>query len=150
MRITRLDAKLLRLPQGKSVSLPMAGSGVDPRAAQNLLLVQVESDAGASGLGFGAIVGGGRSLLASADDLAAVLVEENPLNHERLWARVQALDNSAAQRAYAAVDVALWDLKAKAAGLSLAQLLGGARDTVTAFSGRAASSALSADDVIAI
>jgi L-alanine-DL-glutamate epimerase-like enolase superfamily enzyme len=149
MRITRLDAKLLRLPQGKSVSLPMAGAGGDPRAAVNLLLIQVETDAGVTGLGFGVIGAGGRSLIAAVDELAPILTGENALNHERLWARVQALDSPAAQRAYAAVDIALWDLKAKSAGVPLARLLGGARESVMALSGHAASSLLSADDVIA-
>src|SRR5438067_1845219 len=112
MRITRLEAKLLRLPRGKSVSLPLAGAAGDPRAAVNLLLVQVQTDAGATGLGFGVVGPASGPLMAAlGDELAPILTGENATNHERLWARVQALDSPAAQRAYAAVDVALWDLK---------------------------------------
>lgn len=150
MRITRLDAKLLRLPQGKATSLPLAGAQSEPRASLGVLLAQVETDGGATGIGFGTIADGGRSLLAAMEDLSPLLVGENALNHERLWARVQALDHPAVQRAHAVVDVALWDLKAKAAGAPLATLLGGARDAATAFGGHAAPASLSADDVIAL
>jgi len=150
MRITRVDAKLLHVPQGKSVSLPMSGSAGDARSLVQVLLAQVETDGGVTGVGFGTITAGGRSLLAVIDELSPMLIGENALNHERLWARVQALDSPAALRAYTVVDVALWDLKAKAAGVPLARLLGGARDAATAFAGQTAASSLSTDDVVAL
>jgi len=40
-----------------------------------------------------------------------------------------------AARAYAAIDIAIWDLRAKGAGLPLYQLLGGARSSAPCFAG---------------
>src|SRR6185295_12516038 len=101
MKITRLDARLLRLPPSGPVALPLAGTASGTRAGTNVLLVQVETNAGATGLGFACIADGGRSLVAAIeDDLAPLLVGENALNHERLWARAHSLQNPAAHRAY--------------------------------------------------
>jgi L-alanine-DL-glutamate epimerase-like enolase superfamily enzyme len=137
LRITRLDARLLRVPTARTI--PLTGGGTRP-AALEVLLVRLETDDGPTGVGFSyTLRGGGRALLALAeDDLAAVVTGEDPLNHERLFARArQSLRgvgfSGPAAVAYAAVDIALWDLKGKAAGLPLYQLLGGARDSAAAF-----------------
>src|SRR6185312_6625303 len=114
MQIKKIDARLSRVPVGKSVSLPVAGSAGNSRPSIGVLLVQVETD-GPTGLGFGYVADGGRSLLAAVeDDLAPLLIGEDPLHHERLWAKVHTLQSPAAHSAYAAIDVALWDLKGKA------------------------------------
>ena len=60
-----------------------------------------------------------------------LFLNEDPLDNERLSAKTsthfQELGRkSLVARAYAAFDIALWDLKAKAAGLPLHKLLGGA------------------------
>src|SRR5262249_61843870 len=89
---------------------------------------------GLGGLGFAcALQSSGRALLACAeDDLAPLVVGEDPLDHERLaskvyW-RLQTVGRRGlVQQAYSAIDVALWDLKGKAAGMPLYKLLGGAR-----------------------
>lgn len=67
------------------------------------------------------------------DCYAPLLIGENPQDGDRLWlklARHPALQwvgrAGITQLALAAVDIALWDLRAKAAGLPLWQLLGGA------------------------
>jgi L-alanine-DL-glutamate epimerase-like enolase superfamily enzyme len=150
MRITRLTPTLLRLPLTRGVALPMAGQPA-ATAALTVLLVQVETDTGAAGLGFGPIGAGGRSLLAALDDdLSPLLLGEDPLHHERLAAKVAGLDGAVARQAYAFVDIALWDLKAKAAGLPLWRLLGGVRDAAKAVSAETASAALTAADAIAL
>src|SRR5579859_6650732 len=151
MRITRIDARLLRMPPPRPVTLPVAGSAAVPPSGISVLLVQIETDAGLIGLGFGTYADGGRSFLTCIeDDLTPLLTGEDPLHHERLWAKSRSLENPAAHAAYAGIDIALWDLKAKAAGVPLGRLLGGVRDSAKAFTAETAGAGLTADDVIAV
>ena len=71
--------------------------------------------------------------------LAPVLLGRDPLQIDRLWADMfQAIAWSgwagAEMRAISAVDIALWDLAGKAAGMPVYQLLGGAsRDSIRTY-----------------
>jgi galactonate dehydratase len=71
--------------------------------------------------------------------LAPVLLGRNPLAIDRLWADMFAAISysgwaGAEMRAISAVDMALWDLAGKAAGLPVYQLLGGAsRETIPVY-----------------
>src|ERR1700730_8105411 len=127
MRITRLQSNLLRLPLERPIT-PAVGHVF-------VLLVQLDTDAELSVVGFAwAIHGGGRALLAVAeDDLAPLVIGEDPLDHERLASKVYWRLQTVGRRglvaqAYSAIDVALWDLKGKAGNLPLWKLLGGARE----------------------
>ncbi len=147
MQLTRIIPTLLRLPRERAVALPLAGQPAGPTAL-TVLLVQLETDDGITGLGFGCIADSGRALMATIeDDLAPLLLGEDPLHHERLAAKVHGVD---AARAYAFIDIALWDLKARAAGLPLWRLLGGVRDRAKVFSAEAAAGSLSTADAIAL
>src|SRR5262249_32178624 len=95
---------------------------------------------GLGGLGFAcALQSSGRALLACAeDDLAPLVVGEDPLDHERLaskvyWRTQTVGRRGLVQQAFSAIDVALWDLKGKAAGLPLYKLLGGARESAEVY-----------------
>jgi L-alanine-DL-glutamate epimerase-like enolase superfamily enzyme len=65
--------------------------------------------------------------------LKPILVGQNPLDRERLskamWKRVR----TTTVRAIGAVDIALWDIAGKAAGLPIHSLLGAYRDRVPAY-----------------
>lgn len=151
MRITQVNARLLRLPLDKSIPLGVAGATPAARPSLTVLLVQVETDQGETGLGFGCISDGGRSLrTAIEENLSPLLVGEDALNHERLWAKSRKTNDPAAHAAYAPIDVALWDLKGKAAGMPLWQLLGGARESAKCFTAETAGRCLSTDAVINI
>jgi L-alanine-DL-glutamate epimerase-like enolase superfamily enzyme len=139
MRITQLDSQLLRVPLERPITPP--GGGDRGRLDHVfVLLVHLGTDAGPRGLGFAyALEGGGRAMKAVADDdVAPLVVGEDPLDHERLarkvyW-RLQAIGRSGlVAQAYSAVDLALWDLKGKAAGLPLYKLLGGAREAAPVY-----------------
>jgi L-alanine-DL-glutamate epimerase-like enolase superfamily enzyme len=139
MRITRVECQLLHVP----LTRPRA-SAAEAAAGRlntiNVLLCHADTDAGLRGLGFAyTLQGSGRALLAVAeDDLAPLVVGEDPLDHERLETKVYWRLQTVGRRglvaqAYSAVDVALWDLKGKAANLPLHKLLGGARPSAPTY-----------------
>jgi L-alanine-DL-glutamate epimerase-like enolase superfamily enzyme len=139
MRITRLESQLLHVPLSRPRSAPAeAAAGRVNHLA--VLLVQAHTDTGLRGLGFAYVLqGSGRALLACAeDDVAPLLAGEDPLDHERLAAKVYWRLQTVGRRglvaqAYSAFDLALWDLKGMAANLPLYKLLGGARDGAPAY-----------------
>ncbi len=61
------------------------------------------------------------------------LVGASPLEREEIWYRLQSHNLPTAPQALSAIDVALWDLTARHAGLPLYQLLGGARSRILAY-----------------
>ncbi len=157
MKITRLTTDRLRVPFPKParVSL-MAPTAAAPDAVE-LLLVHLETDAGVTGLGFTYTLGPGASALRTlaVAELSLHVLGEDPRDTDRLLARAEARFRAVgfgglAARAYSAIDIALWDLKAKAAGVPLAKLLGGAKPAApfvvsdAATAGRDASEALKA------
>lgn len=139
MRITQVDSQVLRLPLNRPISAP-TGDRHGRLDHLFLLLVHLDTDAGHRGLGYAYTVqGGGRALKVIADDdIAPLVVGEDPLDHERVGSKVYWRLQSIGRRglvahAYSAVDLALWDLKGKAAGLPLYKLLGGARDSAPVY-----------------
>ena len=108
---------------------------------RHYLLVKVRGDDGVEGIGF-CYVGNKAGTLGTAavrDLLAPVLIGEDPARVEGLWAEMyqEAILHGRAgtvMRAISALDIAIWDRNARAAGLPLARYLGGAaRDTVPAY-----------------
>ncbi|HWU45546.1 MAG TPA: D-mannonate dehydratase ManD [Humibacter sp.] len=101
---------------------------------RNFVTLKLTTDDGLTGLGDGTL--NGRELAVVAylrEHVAPLLIGTDPHRIEDTW---QFLYRSAYWRrgpvtmaAIAAVDVALWDIKAKAAGMPLYQLLGGASRT---------------------
>lgn len=101
---------------------------------RNFVTLRITTDEGLHGLGDGTL--NGRELAVAsylADHVVPLLIGRDPQRIEDTW---QFLYRSAYWRrgpvtmaAIAAVDVALWDIKAKAAGMPLYQLLGGASRT---------------------
>ncbi|MFB6136396.1 MAG: mandelate racemase/muconate lactonizing enzyme family protein [Halobacteriaceae archaeon] len=102
-------------------------------------VVYVRTADGREGLGY-TLGYGGATLVADAveDILAPMVVGEDPRDTTRLWREmfdgtVQIGRKGVLLRAISIVDVALWDLKAKAAGMPLYKLLGGSRERVPAY-----------------
>lgn len=97
---------------------------------RNFVTLKIETDEGLSGIGDATL--NGRELAVASyleDHVAPCLIGRDPHQVEDIW---QYLYRGAYWRrgpvtmsAIAAVDTALWDIKAKAAGIPLYQLLGG-------------------------
>jgi L-alanine-DL-glutamate epimerase-like enolase superfamily enzyme len=128
MRITSVEATPLNVP----VRLPGAER---PSTTLSVCLVAVRCDDGRTGHGMTAITE--EEVVAAAIEhvVAPALIGEDPLATERLWERLYWLLAPRGQTGYAchaiaAIDLALWDLRAQAAGEPLWRLLGGARPKV--------------------
>lgn len=104
-----------------------------------LLVAEIRTEAGLEGMGFSyCIRAGGPAQLAHAREVAPDLIGEDPNDIARLWTKLVWAGASvgrsgASVQAIAAIDTALWDLKAKRAGLPLAKLLGAHRDSVRCY-----------------
>ena len=104
-----------------------------------MLFAELQTADGHGGLGFSyAKRAGGPGQFAHAKELAPVLLGEDPSDIARLWNKLAWAGASVgrsglAVQALGAFDVALYDLKARRAGLSLAKLLGAWRDSVACY-----------------
>jgi len=74
-------------------------------------------------------VSAGEALRAVLPDL----IGNSPADREQLWHRMRNLGTPMVPQAHSLVDIALWDMTAKAAGMPLYQLLGGARDRILSY-----------------
>src|ERR1022692_3463668 len=133
MRITDVEISVIANPLSEMVTAGIKGG----KAAHDIVFLQVKTDAGLEGHAF---AWGGRSGLATAhligNIIRPLLIGEDPLNRELLWQRVRQMDRwwgFLPIYAHGPVDVALWDLGAKAAGLPLYRLLGAYRTKLPAY-----------------
>ena len=100
-----------------------------------LLFVEVTTEEGHAGMGFSySKRAGGPAQYAHAQGGRRGRDRPGPHRHRRiyeslLWAGASVGRSGVATQAIAALDVALWDLKARRAGLPLAKLLGAHRDS---------------------
>lgn len=132
MKITRVEAFAVTVP----TSIEIIGLKLD--LTQGGVVVEVETDDGTVGHGFTAI-SQPPVIEAAINKVAAPrLVGDDPLLVERIWQKLYWLLTPRGQsghgaHAIAAIDVALWDIKGKAAGQPVWKLLGGARNQVPTY-----------------
>ena len=104
-----------------------------------MLFAEIETWDGHRGLGFSySKRAGGPGQFAHAKEIAPALIGEDPSDISRLWTKLSWAGASVgrsgmAVQAIGAFDVALYDLKARRAGLSLSKLLGSQRDSVRCY-----------------
>lgn len=109
-------------------------------ATKPALLVEVETDQGVVGLGEAAHFGGPMASTAQVieNELRDYLVGQDAGNIEYLWEMMHRRSYKHARggiviAAISGIDIALWDLRGKQAGLPLWKLLGGYRSQVPAY-----------------
>lgn len=105
---------------------------------RNFLFVAVDTDEGVWGIGEAGLTGREPAVEATVQQLAAQLVGADPFRIEHLWQTMFRGGFFPAQRilssAISAIDIALWDIKGKALGVPIYELLGGrVRDKVVCY-----------------
>ncbi|MGF1551918.1 MAG: mandelate racemase/muconate lactonizing enzyme family protein [Paracoccaceae bacterium] len=132
MRIAEVRTHLLE--HRLDTAFESASTRFDRRAH---VLVEVVCDDGA--VGWGECLGPARPNAAVVAAYAPALIGADPLDTEVIWSRLYNLMRDQGQRgltvtALSGIDVALWDLKGKRLGVSVATLLGGRfRERVRAY-----------------
>ncbi|WEZ82697.1 mandelate racemase/muconate lactonizing enzyme family protein [Rhizobium sp. 32-5/1] len=117
-----------------SVPFESASMRFDRRAH---VLVEIICDDGT--IGWGECLGPARPNAAVVAAYAPWLIGENPLENEKLWARLYNALRDQGQRglavtALSGIDIALWDIKGKHFGVPVSTLLGGRfRESVRAY-----------------
>ncbi|WP_219511562.1 L-talarate/galactarate dehydratase [Nonomuraea ceibae] len=134
----RLSSVLLPLSTPVSDAKVLTGRQ-RPMTEVAFLFAEITTEGGHEGLGFCySKRAGGPGQYAHARELAPELLGEDANDIARLWEKLAWAGASVgrgglAVQAIAAFDIALWDLKARRAGLPLAKLLGAHRDSVRCY-----------------
>lgn len=131
MLIRQITAEAYRLPLHRAWD-----GGVD---RNDVVVTRVVTDSGRVGTGFAwtPLIGAGAVLALVRDDCPGALVGRaaapGPRWDDLRWHLREAGTSGLTMMAAAAVDIALWDLSAKAAGRSLVEYIGRRRDSVAAY-----------------
>lgn len=135
MRISEVETRLYRVPPAIQIE-----DAIQRISHWELIVSTVTTDAGITGTGFAYTLGlGGTAVRELVDSyLAPLVLGHDPMDVERIWMRLwwelHALGSGGMTRfALAAIDIALWDILAKHAGVPLYRLLGGCRDRIPAY-----------------
>ncbi|GAA2410640.1 L-talarate/galactarate dehydratase [Actinomadura vinacea] len=155
-QIRSVSLSLVRLPLAAPISDAKVLTGRQkPLTEIAFLFAQITSEEGHEGLGFSySKRAGGPGLYAHAREIAPELIGEDPNDIARLWdkmiwAGASVGRSGLAAQAIAAFDVALWDLKARRAGLPLAKLLGAHRDSVDCYNTSGGYLSMPIDEIVA-
>ena len=139
-RIRHVKLSTLTLPLDTPISDAKVLTGRQkPMTEIVFLFVEIDTEDNQHGIGFSySKRAGGPAQYAHAREIADNLIGEDPndigkIYSKLLWAGASVGRSGVATQAIAAIDIALYDLKAKRAGLPLAKLLGAYRDSVQTY-----------------
>ena len=139
-KIRHVKYSTLTLPLDTPISDAKVLTGVQkPMTEIVFLFVEISTEQGHSGIGFSySKRAGGPAQYAHAKEIGANIIGEDPndigkLYTKLLWAGASVGRSGVATQAIAAIDIALYDLKAKRANLPLSKLLGSYRDSVQTY-----------------
>ncbi len=129
MKITGIATEEYRWPRARPIT-----NGLHTYTHLEFSLVRIKTDEGIEGIGLG---NGGAIWRSTIERLAPELIGEDPINVERLWAKMWVPKligrRGLTTRAISSIDIGLWDIRAKVANLPLYKLLGGYRDAVPTY-----------------
>lgn len=139
-RIEWVKLSLAFLPLATPVSDAKVLTGRQkPLTEVAIIIAEIRSRDGFEGVGFSySKRAGGQGIYAHAKEIADNLLGEDPNDIDKiysklLWAGASVGRSGMAVQAISPIDIALWDMKAKRAGLPLAKLLGSHRDSVQCY-----------------
>lgn len=125
MKITKVYTEKYRWPKEKPIA-----NGKHVYTHNDLNLLVIETDEGLTGYGCSWAI-------EFAESMGKAILGQDPLNNERLWQMTYVPKfigrRGTSCKTVSAIDIALWDIKAKAAGMPLYRLLGGAREKVPCY-----------------
>lgn len=129
MKITKIDVETYEWPLPTPLS-----NGKITHTKTGMNLVKIETDEGITGFGQGYT----KPIIKSAiRQFAEMLIGEDPIDVERLyelmWNPKRVGRRGLTTQAISAIDIALWDVRGKAANLPVYKLLGGFRQTIPAY-----------------
>lgn len=125
MKIRSVDAIAISIPLPSPVA-----DAVRLITHRDHLIVTITTDSGLTGVGFTLGYDGSIAMLDLIERIYnPILTGASAFDTERLWAEmyrqsIQAGRRGAALRAISAIDIALWDIRGKAAGMPVMNLLG--------------------------
>ncbi|MEK0155710.1 L-talarate/galactarate dehydratase [Arthrobacter oryzae] len=138
--IRHVKLSTARLPLAVPISDAKVFTGRQkPMTEVAFLFAEITTEQGHSGIGFSySKRAGGPAQYAHAKEVAEGIIGEDPndigkIYTKLLWTGASVGRSGVATQALAAIDIALYDLKAKRAGLPLAKLLGSYRDSVQTY-----------------
>ena len=130
MKITAIETFCMQAGRPPDTAWASDGGGGGGSASlRHWLFVRVRTDEGVTGIGEGS--GWPKVVETAVNDLAHVLIGEDPMHVERLWQRMfiaimsHGHTGNVGAGALNAIDMALWDIKGKALGTPVWNLLGG-------------------------
>ncbi|MFI7639889.1 mandelate racemase/muconate lactonizing enzyme family protein [Nonomuraea sp. NPDC049400] len=139
-RIRHVSLSSVTLPLDVPISDAKVLTGRQkPMTEIAFLFAEISTEQGHQGTGFSySKRAGGPAQYAHAKEVGENLLGQDPSDIGKvydvlLWAGASVGRSGVATQALAAIDIALWDLKAKRAGLPLAKLLGAYRDSVRTY-----------------
>jgi L-alanine-DL-glutamate epimerase-like enolase superfamily enzyme len=154
-RIEHVEVALYEVPLSTPVSDAKVLTGRQKALSHLAMLTAcIETVNGGCGFGFSyALRAGGKALIAHAKELAGQLLGEDPRDIGRLWEKLAWQGASVSRtgvtvQTIAAFDIALWDLKARVAGMSIGKLLGAYRDSVPCYNTSGGYLSASIDEVL--
>jgi L-alanine-DL-glutamate epimerase-like enolase superfamily enzyme len=106
--------------------------------ARNFLFVVMDTDEGIYGVGEAGLTGRELAVMGALEHFKPLLIGQDPFRIEHIWQLLFRGGFFPAERvlssAISAIDIALWDIKGKALGVPIYQLLGGrVRDKVVCY-----------------
>jgi D-arabinonate dehydratase len=129
MKIVNISTESYSWPRLKPIT-----NGKHTYTHSGLGLVKIETDEGITGVGMGST---GGVAGATIERLRPDLIGEDPIDVERLWHKMWIPKlvgrRGLTTRAISAIDIGLWDLRAKVAGMPLYKMLGGFRDRMPTY-----------------